>query len=277
MSRRARSVRPTSGCRGFEPARRRAAAQRGGHPGRRERGVLHPARARCDRGRLPGGARRARPGAAPGRRGTRAPVRPRTRGQPGRRGRRASRSPRAVAPHPEPAVVAGRDHRGSRVRAQRADGSARRERVGPGVLPGRLRHAGQPPNIARFTFLDERAVEFYPDWDAFAEVTVSILRTEAGRDPHNKDLHDLIGELTTRSEVFRRLWGTHDVRHHGTGFKTFHHPVVGNHDARVRGPGDGGRSRADAHHLRGRAGPDSADRISCSPPGRRASRRRSPI
>lgn len=86
---------------------------------------------------------------------------------------------------------------------------------------------GEPPNIARFTFLDERANDFYPDWDSFAEVTVSILRTEAGRDPHNKELHDLIGELSTRSDEFRRLWGTHDVRHHGTGFKTFHHSVVG--------------------------------------------------
>lgn len=86
---------------------------------------------------------------------------------------------------------------------------------------------GQPPNLARYTFLDERALEFYPDWDAFAEVTVSILRTEAGRDPHNKELHDLIGELGTRSEEFRRRWGAHNVRHHGTGFKTFNHPVVG--------------------------------------------------
>ncbi|MFJ6300581.1 helix-turn-helix transcriptional regulator [Pseudarthrobacter oxydans] len=86
---------------------------------------------------------------------------------------------------------------------------------------------GQPPNIARFTFLDERARRFYPDWDAFAEVTVSILRTEAGRDPRNKELHDLVGELGTRSEEFRKLWGEHNVRHHGTGFKTFNHPIVG--------------------------------------------------
>ena len=86
---------------------------------------------------------------------------------------------------------------------------------------------GHSPNIARFTFLDERAYEFYPDWDAFAEVTVSILRTEAGRDPRNKELHDLIGELGTRSEQFRKLWGEHNVRHHGTGFKTFNHPIVG--------------------------------------------------
>lgn len=86
---------------------------------------------------------------------------------------------------------------------------------------------GQPPNIARFTFLDERAFEFYPDWEMFAQVTAAILRTEAGRDPHNKELHDLVGELSTRSTEFRRLWGAHDVRHHGTGSKTFHHRVVG--------------------------------------------------
>jgi hypothetical protein len=86
---------------------------------------------------------------------------------------------------------------------------------------------GQPPNIARFTFLDDRAHDFYPDWDMFADVTVSILRTEAGRDPYNKELHDLVGELSTRSGEFRRRWGAHNVRHHGTGFKTFHHPIVG--------------------------------------------------
>jgi transcriptional regulator with XRE-family HTH domain len=86
---------------------------------------------------------------------------------------------------------------------------------------------GQPPNLARFTFLDERAHDFYPDWDMFADVTVAILRTEAGRDPHNKELHDLIGELSTRSDDFRRRWGAHNVRHHGTGFKTFHHRIVG--------------------------------------------------
>lgn len=86
---------------------------------------------------------------------------------------------------------------------------------------------GQPPNIARHMFLDEGARDFYPEWETFADVTVSILRTEAARDPHNKQLHDLIGELSTRSDEFRERWGAHDVRHHGAGFKKFHHPVVG--------------------------------------------------
>jgi transcriptional regulator with XRE-family HTH domain len=86
---------------------------------------------------------------------------------------------------------------------------------------------GQPPNLARFIFLDERGRDFHPDWDAAADVVVSILRAEAGRDPHNKELHDLVGELGTRSQEFRRRWSSHNVRHHGAGFKTFRHPVVG--------------------------------------------------
>lgn len=82
-------------------------------------------------------------------------------------------------------------------------------------------------NLARYCFLDERATVFYPDWDAAADVTVAILRTEAGHDPHDKQLHDLIGELSTRSEAFRTLWGAHNVRRHGSGTKNFHHHAIG--------------------------------------------------
>jgi transcriptional regulator with XRE-family HTH domain len=82
-------------------------------------------------------------------------------------------------------------------------------------------------NLARFNFLDERAGDFYPDWEAAADVSVAILRTEAGRDPHDKDLHDLIGELSTRSDAFRTRWAAHNVRRHGSGTKNFHHHVAG--------------------------------------------------
>lgn len=85
----------------------------------------------------------------------------------------------------------------------------------------------RPPNLARFTFLDPAARDFYPDWGTAADIVVAILRTEAGRDPHDKDLHDLVGELSTRSAEFRTRWGAHDVRHHGTGTKTYRHHVVG--------------------------------------------------
>ncbi|WP_153034030.1 helix-turn-helix transcriptional regulator [Amycolatopsis sp. YIM 10] len=82
-------------------------------------------------------------------------------------------------------------------------------------------------NLARFNFLDPASHRFYPDWDQAADISVSILRTEAGRDPHDKALHDLVGELSTRSDEFRTRWGAHNVRHHGTGTKRFHHHAVG--------------------------------------------------
>jgi transcriptional regulator with XRE-family HTH domain len=83
------------------------------------------------------------------------------------------------------------------------------------------------PNFGRFTFLDSAARRFYPDWNLAADMLVANLRTAAGQDPHDKGLHDLVGELSTRSDDFRRRWGSHNVRTHGTGVKGFHHHVVG--------------------------------------------------
>ncbi|WBB89863.1 helix-turn-helix transcriptional regulator [Verrucosispora sp. WMMC514] len=86
---------------------------------------------------------------------------------------------------------------------------------------------GRLPNLARFQFLDSASRDFYPDWHRFAEMCVGVMRAEAGRDPHDRGLQDLVGELSTRSEDFRRLWADHNVRTHGTGTKRFHHPFVG--------------------------------------------------
>jgi MmyB-like transcription regulator ligand binding domain len=86
---------------------------------------------------------------------------------------------------------------------------------------------GGPPNFARYTFLDEDSHRFYATWDEAADTCVAILHTEAGRDPHDKDLHDLVGELSTRSADFRRRWSAHDVRYHGAGTKHFRHRDVG--------------------------------------------------
>jgi transcriptional regulator with XRE-family HTH domain len=86
---------------------------------------------------------------------------------------------------------------------------------------------GRPVNLARFRFLDPAARDFYPDFTDSARTTVALLRTEAGRDPYNKSLTGLIGELSTRSEEFRALWAAHDVRLHRTGRKHFRHPAVG--------------------------------------------------
>jgi transcriptional regulator with XRE-family HTH domain len=86
---------------------------------------------------------------------------------------------------------------------------------------------GRTPNLARFQFLDPASRDFYPEWDLFAQMCVAIMRAEAGRDPHDRGLQDLVGELSTQSDTFRRLWGAHDVRTHGTGTKRFVHPEVG--------------------------------------------------
>jgi transcriptional regulator with XRE-family HTH domain len=85
----------------------------------------------------------------------------------------------------------------------------------------------QPVNSARFVFLDPRAVDFYGDWNAVARDIVAVLHAEAGRDPHDRDLTDLVGQLSTQSETFRTLWAAHNVRRHDTGVKTVHHPLVG--------------------------------------------------
>src|SRR4051794_14745592 len=89
--------------------------------------------------------------------------------------------------------------------------------------PGRR----QPANWARFVFLDGESPSFYGDWDRAAKDCVAILRSEAGRNPHDRELTDLVGELATRSEHFRGLWAAHNVRLHTKGVKRFNHPVVG--------------------------------------------------
>ena len=83
------------------------------------------------------------------------------------------------------------------------------------------------PNMARFTFLDASATDFFPDWEKIASDAVAILRAEAGRDPYDKTLSNLVGELSTRSDEFRVRWAAHDVKFHRTGTKVLHHPVVG--------------------------------------------------
>jgi hypothetical protein len=85
----------------------------------------------------------------------------------------------------------------------------------------------RPVNTARFVFLDPRAETTFGDWDRVASEAAAILRSAAGRDPYNREISDLVGELATQSEAFRTRWAAHNVRFHNTGVKHFHHPVVG--------------------------------------------------
>jgi transcriptional regulator with XRE-family HTH domain len=85
----------------------------------------------------------------------------------------------------------------------------------------------RPANVARFVFLSPRAQAFFPDWESTANDLVASLRTAAGRNPHDRGLQDLVGELSTRSQEFRVRWAAHNVRRHQTGRKRLRHPVVG--------------------------------------------------
>jgi transcriptional regulator with XRE-family HTH domain len=87
-----------------------------------------------------------------------------------------------------------------------------------------------PPNHVRYVFLDHRARDFFDDWPAVAHDTARILRSEAGRDPHDPETAELIEELSQASAEFRATWSQHDVRLPAAGLHRFHHPLVGDLD-----------------------------------------------
>lgn len=101
------------------------------------------------------------------------------------------------------------------------------------------------PNQARYLFLDPGAGDFYPDWRAVAATAVAMLRLESGRNPDDRALNELVGELTTRSGLFAALWAGHDVRIHTAGTKRFHHPLAGDMSLQFETldlPGDEGQT-----------------------------------
>jgi hypothetical protein len=85
-------------------------------------------------------------------------------------------------------------------------------------------------NTTRFLFLDPSAREFFVDFDRMAMDAAAMLRLEAGRNPHDKDLITLVGELSTQSELFRRQWASQNVKFHRSGRKRLRHPAVGELD-----------------------------------------------
>ncbi|MCP3770770.1 MULTISPECIES: helix-turn-helix transcriptional regulator [Streptomyces] len=82
-------------------------------------------------------------------------------------------------------------------------------------------------NQARFVFLDPHARELYRDWNRVAADTAAMLRLEAGRHPDDPALSALVGDLSIRSEEFRRFWSDNKVHRRTTGTKDYRHPLVG--------------------------------------------------
>lgn len=85
-------------------------------------------------------------------------------------------------------------------------------------------------NTTRFIYLDPAAREYFVDYDRMATDAAAMLRLEAGRNPHDKDLITLVGELSTQSELFRQHWASQNVKFHRSGRKRLRHPAVGELD-----------------------------------------------
>lgn len=100
-------------------------------------------------------------------------------------------------------------------------------RLGYALYSEAFANPDRPVNLARFVFLDRQSRTFYADWEGIADAGVGSLRAEAGRDPYDRDLSDLVGELSMQSEDFRSRWASHDVREYRSGIQPFHHPLVG--------------------------------------------------
>jgi hypothetical protein len=99
-----------------------------------------------------------------------------------------------------------------------------------------------PLNLARYLFLDPHSRGFFLDWDHVADDLVGSLRVQVGRDPRDRGLSDLVGELSTRSDEFVARWARQNVMLHQTSRKRLHNNVVG--DIELTGnalelPGDG--------------------------------------
>ncbi|MFC0450580.1 helix-turn-helix transcriptional regulator [Rhodococcus jostii] len=99
--------------------------------------------------------------------------------------------------------------------------------LGRALFPHVFPDNGEPLNHTRYLFLDDRSRDFYVDWERNARQVVSSLRLLAGRDPSDRALMALVGELATHSPEFRTWWAGHTVTIHTSGTKSIRHPVVG--------------------------------------------------
>jgi transcriptional regulator with XRE-family HTH domain len=119
----------------------------------------------------------------------------------------------------------------------------------------------QERNWARLVFLRPEYRELYVDWEQKATDIVSMLRMDAGCHPDDPRLSALVGELSVKSEEFRRMWATHDVKEKTYGVKRLHHPLVGDLTLNFEGfrLGDGSEQSLITYHAE--PGSPSADAL----------------
>jgi transcriptional regulator with XRE-family HTH domain len=140
--------------------------------------------------------------------------------------RRRNRKP-AAPPRPAVlAILAGVTGVPAYVRNARMDILAAND-LFRALWDGRLDDDKLPLNLARYVFLEPHSRGFFLDWDTVADDLAGALRIQAGRDPRNRSLSDLIGELSTRSEEFSTRWSRQNVKLHRTARKRLHNRIVG--------------------------------------------------
>ncbi len=142
---------------------------------------------------------------------------------------RRPRRPKPAAAGPRPAVMAilaGMTSIPAYVRTARMEIVAANE-LCQSLYGGALDDERLPLNLARYLFLDPHSRGFFLDWDAVADDLAGALRVQAGRDPRDRELSDLIGELSTRSDEFVTRWARQNVRLHRTARKRLHNRIVG--------------------------------------------------
>lgn len=104
------------------------------------------------------------------------------------------------------------------------------------AMPGRER------NAARWVVLDEAAHSLFADgWEKVASEIVGTLRMDAARHPDDSRTAELVGELSMKSERFRRWWAAQKVGELTHDVKVLHHPMVGHLTLRTEAlllPGD---------------------------------------
>jgi transcriptional regulator with XRE-family HTH domain len=142
---------------------------------------------------------------------------------------RRERRPKPAVASPRPAIMAilaGMTGIPAYLRTPRMDIIAANQ-LCQALYGGALDDERLPLNLARYLFLDPHSRGFFLDWDAVADDLVGALRVQAGRDPRDRALSDLIGELSTRSDGFVARWARQNVRLHRTARKRLHNRIVG--------------------------------------------------
>ncbi|WP_405551389.1 helix-turn-helix domain-containing protein [Streptomyces sp. NBC_01171] len=144
----------------------------------------------------------------------------------GKAGRKQTRTPRRQVPEPLQALIDAMVTAPAIVQNGHLDIVAANP-LGRALYGAVYEHQPEPPNLARFIFLADRAEETFPAWEKAADDAVALLRVAAAKAPYAKAITSLVGELATRSAEFRTRWAAHDVRAHRSGTKKFRHPAVG--------------------------------------------------